>query len=166
LHPRGVYKLRITLDQRFPGILEECAEAMRAVRPSKAVKVGRVQMIGCIEVHAHWKHWPCLFPQHGPGRKHERRIRLLAWQIAIVDRYPDRLLRGLIHSDGYRGLNYVNGKGYPRYQFSNRSDDIKRIFCRGCDVYGVRWRQMNRWAISVARAPDVAKLDGIIGPKR
>ena len=21
----------------------------------------------------HWKHWPCLFPQHGPGRKHERR---------------------------------------------------------------------------------------------
>ena len=27
-----------------------------------------------------WKHWPCLFPQHGPGRKHERKIRLEAWQ--------------------------------------------------------------------------------------
>ena len=23
-----------------------------------------------------WMHWPCLFPQHGPGRKHERRSSL------------------------------------------------------------------------------------------
>ena len=27
-----------------------------------------------------WKHWPCLFPQHGPGRKHERPIVLEDWQ--------------------------------------------------------------------------------------
>jgi hypothetical protein len=101
----------------------------------------------------------------GPGRKHRRKIQLDPWQVRIVDSYPDQLLRGLIHSDGYRGTNYVNGRGYPRYQFSNRSKDIRGIFCRACDMYGVRWRQMNRWVISVARAPDVAKLDQVIGPK-
>ncbi|MGH2557009.1 MAG: hypothetical protein ACRDHO_15015 [Actinomycetota bacterium] len=163
--PRGVYKLRIIMDARYHGIIEECAIAMRGVRPSTDMKVGRVRNPGCIEICAHWKHWPCLFPQHGPGRKHERKIELQPWQLSIVDRHPDRLLRGLIHSDGYRGPNYVNGKSYPRYQFSNRSKDIRDIFCRACDVYGVRWRQMNRWVISIARAPDVAKLDDIIGPK-
>ena len=32
-----------------------------------------------------WQHWPCLFPQHGPGRKHERPIVLEHWQRVIVD---------------------------------------------------------------------------------
>lgn len=164
-YPRGVYKLRITLDQRYTGILGECADAMRVVRPSRAMKVGRVQKIGCIEVNAHWKHWACLFPQHGPGRKHERRIELVPWQETIAVQHPDRLLRGLIHSDGWRGLNHVNGKGYPRYQFCNHSKDIRDIFCRACDVYGVSWRQSTWKTISVSRAPDVAKLDLVVGPK-
>jgi hypothetical protein len=164
-HPRGVYKLRITLDQRYARILGECADAMRGVRPSRTMKVGRVQKIGCIEVNAHWKHWVCLFPQHGPGRKHERRIELVPWQVAIVDQHPDRLLRGLIHSDGWRGLNCVNGKGYPRYQFCNHSKDIRDIFCRACDQFGVAWRQSTWKTISVSRSPDVAKLDLVVGPK-
>jgi len=164
--PRGVYKLPIVLDKRYPMILQECSRAMQAIRPSTDMKIGWARNPGCIEISAHWKHWPCLFPQHGPGRKHERKIELRPWQELIIDQHPDRLLRGLIQSDGYRGLNYVNGKGYPRYQFSNRSSDIKEIFCRACDAYGVRWRRMNRWAISIARAADVARLDEVIGPKR
>jgi len=38
--------------------------------------------------------WPCLFPQHGPGRKHERKIELAPWQEAIVDREPEQFIRG------------------------------------------------------------------------
>jgi len=59
----------------------------------------------------------------------------------------------------------VNGKGYPRYQFTNESEDIRTIFCRACDLCGVEWRRMKRNAISVARKPSVAKLDEFIGPK-
>jgi hypothetical protein len=129
------------------------------------MKVGRVKKIGCIEVNSHWKHWACLFPQHGPGPKHKRKIELVPWQLAIVDRHPDRLLRGLIQSDGWRGLNFVNGKGYPRYLFTNHSEDIRHIFCRACDMYGVSWRPSNWKTISIARAPDVAKLDLVVGPK-
>jgi hypothetical protein len=164
-YPRGVYRLRITLDQRYPSILSECAQAVRSVRPSRAVRVGRFQKTGCIEIYACWKHWPCLFPQHGAGRKHERKIELAAWQREIAAAEPAKLLRGLIHSDGYRGLNWVKGRGYPRYQFKNESADIRAIFCQACSDYGVAWRKMNRNTISVARASDVTRLDQVIGPK-
>lgn len=168
--PRGVFKLRITLDQKYPGIIKECSEAMRAMRPPGAMSIGHVICPGCIEVNAHWKHWPCLFPQHGPGRKHLRNIELAEWQESIMRKHPGRMLRGLIHSDGYRGDNIIRAKGktyiYPRYQFCNYSGQIREIFCRACDEYGVRWRQMNRVTVAVSRREDVSKLDEVIGRKR
>jgi hypothetical protein len=71
----------------------------------------------------------CLIPQHGPGRKHERKIDLAEWQQAIVNREPEQLVRGLIHSDRCRVINrvVVNGKeyAYPRYFFAQVSTDIQ-----------------------------------------
>ncbi len=79
--------------------------------------------------------------------------------------YPKAFLRGLIHSDGCRVLNRVNGKPYPRYFFSQVSDDIRRIFCEACRMIGVQYT-WNRWdSVSIARAPSVAILDSFIGPK-
>jgi hypothetical protein len=142
---------------------------MAAVRPHSDMRVGFVQCQGCIEVHASWKHWPCLFPQHGIGPKHTRSIVLTDWQQDIVDAWPRLLLRGLVQSDGCRSNNRVRGRGkwysYPRYQFSNRSDDIRQIFCDACDVVGVPWRRMNRWTIAVSRREGVETLDCFIGPK-
>jgi hypothetical protein len=158
----GVFILRIALDNRYPGIIHECTNAMAAVSRRR---VGLGAKVACTEVHASWKHWPCLFPQHGPGRKHERPIVLAAWQQELVDRWPAMLLRGLIQSDGCRTLNPVNGKDYPRYQFVNASEEIRRIFTDTCDAYGVRWRPSAYRTISVSRRPDVAKLDAVIGPK-
>jgi hypothetical protein len=54
---------------------------------------------------------------------------------------------------------------YPRYQFSNRSEDIKQLFCEACDRLGVEWRRMNAYTISVARHRGVALLDEFVGPK-
>ena len=68
--------------------------------------------VGCIEICASWQHWPCLFPQHGPGRKHHRSIVLEDWQNRIVGCYPRQLLRGLIHSDGCRTINRVRDGRY------------------------------------------------------
>jgi hypothetical protein len=164
---RGAFfRLRIVLDERYLGIISECAVAIGAVRPSKD-RVTFNQNLGCIEVSSYWKHWPCLFPQHGRGPKHKRRIKLRAWQLAIVRQHPDKLLRGLIHSDGWRGENRVRGGkySYPRYNFSNTSDDIRQIFCDACDLLGVSWRRMNERNISVARAVDVARLDVVVGRK-
>ena len=54
---------------------------------------------------------------------------------------------------------------YPRYQFSNRSDDIRTLFTDTCDLIGVQWRPWGRYHISVARRESVAQLDSFIGPK-
>src|SRR5438309_2367314 len=76
--PRDVYKLRIVCADAYPGIMDEVAQAIRAVMPAN--RVGRVAKIGCTELTSYSKHWPCLFPQHGPGRKHTRPIVLADWQ--------------------------------------------------------------------------------------
>jgi hypothetical protein len=121
---------------------------------------------GCWEVYSFSKHWPCLFPQHGPGRKHERKIELTPWQQELVDLDPRPLVRGLLHSDGCRVLNWVNGTPYPRYHFSNVSADIRGIFGRACDQLGIEWRPNNRFSLSVARRASVALLDEFVGPKQ
>jgi len=76
-HARGVYRLRIYCADAYPELIRRCEDAMGEVI---ATKVSRVSCVGCTEVSSFSKHWPCLFPQHGPGRKHERRIELVPWQ--------------------------------------------------------------------------------------
>jgi hypothetical protein len=128
--------------------------------------VGRQPKTGCVEVYAYWKHWVCLFPQHGSGKKHLRPIELRPWQDEIAAAHPELLLRGLIHSDGSRTLNQVYGKIYPRYEFTNFSEGIREIFCRACNRYGISWTRPKWKAISIAHRRDVARLDLVIGPKR
>lgn len=164
-HRRGVFRLRIELDNAYPGIISECETAMRDVMPRSKVGVYRHPHQNSAQVAAYSKRWPCFFPQHGPGAKCKRRIWLAPWQKEIVAQHPKPFLRGLIHSDGWRGPNRVNGKAYPRYGFTNHSADIHRLFCDACDRVGVHWTQPSWRYISVARAADVAALDAFIGPK-
>ena len=162
-HPRGVYKLRISLDTRYPGIADECGRAIRAVMPNN--KIGKVGYGTWHEVYAYSKCWPCLFPQHGPGRKHEREIALAEWQGGLVRRWPALLLRGLIHSDGCRFQNTGRGWSHPRYSFANCSEGIRTIFCDACDLMGLHWTTAGEKTIYVSRKADVARLDRFVGPK-
>lgn len=75
-------------------------------------------------------------------------------------------LRGLIHSDGCRSINRIGGQyEYTRYQFSNRSDDIKALFVAACRSVGVECKRSNEWTISVSRRGDVARMDTFVGAK-
>ncbi|MBO1335423.1 helix-turn-helix domain-containing protein [Streptomyces sp. VRA16 Mangrove soil] len=172
---RNTYFLRIACADAWPGLITLCAEAMQAVRPAN--KVFRVQRQGCQSVTCYSNHWPCLFPQHGPGKKHNRKITLAFWQQEIVDAHPWAFIRGLIHSDGCRITNWtektVGGERkryeYPRYFFSNKSDDIRQLFTDTLDKLGVGWKQCarngNAFNISIARKQDVALVDAHVGPK-
>ena len=125
------------------------------------------------EVKAYSNHWPCLFPQHGPGRKHLRKIELADWQREIVERHPWELIRGLIHSDGCRIANWttrgvageVKRYEYPRYFFTNFSADSRGIHCWALDMVGVEWRYSNARNTSVAKRASVALMDTLVGPK-
>jgi hypothetical protein len=168
---RDVFALSIACGKAWPGLMADAKNAVSAVMP--ACGVFSVDRAGMIEVKSTSKHWPCLFPQHGPGRKHTRKIELAAWQRAIVERYPGDFARGLFHSDGYRGVNRVrrtlaDGEcvyEYPRYLFVNRSGDILRLCGQALDLLGVAWRFSKPTAISVARREAVARLDEFVGPK-
>ncbi|EST34021.1 hypothetical protein N566_19070 [Streptomycetaceae bacterium MP113-05] len=130
-----------------------------------------------MSVGAYSNHWPCLFPQHGPGKKHDRHIALEAWQEEIVDAHPWELIRGLIHSDGCRITNWttrmVAGKKkrfeYPRYFFTNKSDDIRGIFTDTLRRVGVEWTVLARghdpFNVSIARKASVALMEAHVGPK-
>ena len=166
-HPRGVYRLRIFQDNKYPNLIHQCAIAMNWVIPSR---IGLVQSQGCKEIASYSKHWPCVFPQHGLGPKHKRKIELEPWQRWIaIERHPQLLLRGLVHSDGCRINNRVRVRGkwyvYTRYMFTNHSDDIRGMFEEACERAGIEWRQMNQWTLSVAKRESVDKMDQFIGPK-
>jgi hypothetical protein len=168
---KGVWALRIICADAWPGLLEECKSALTALRPGK--KVSTLHWQGCTEVLAWWKHWPCLLPQHGPGKKHERKIELAPWQSEITDVHPAAFARGLFHSDGSRFLNRVRRPladgdhwyEYPRYMFTNESADILELCGEALDLLGVAWRYSRRNTISVARRDAVARLDQFVGPK-
>jgi hypothetical protein len=53
-----------------------------------------------------------------------------------------------------------------RYGFSNRSNDIKAIFCEHLDLLGIAWTRPNDKDIAVATRAGVAALDEFVGPKR
>jgi hypothetical protein len=149
----------------YPGIVAECAAAIEAVRPCARVGYATRPNNGAVEVYSYWKHWPLLFPQHGLGKKHERRIVLQPWQERLVDAGPCLLLRGLVHSDGCRSIN--TGRGgwrHPRYSFSNRSADIRALFCGACDRLDLHWTTAPH-TVYVSRKGDVARLDEFVGPK-
>lgn len=128
----------------------------------------------CFEVYSYSRAWPCLFPQHGPGTKHTRRIWLSRWQQRLAERWPESLIRGMIQSDGCRVQNnrgQSSSWSAPRYAFANMSTDLTSIFCTVCDRLGLRWTasfpsdESRTVSIYVSRKDDVARMDEFVGPK-
>jgi hypothetical protein len=173
-YDRRAYCYALGLDSAYPELIAEAVVAFeRIFPPSKAhryrwdelnreiVQISNVALL-------------VAFPQHGPGRKHKRKIELTDWQLELTRAHPGALVRGLIHSDGCRTINRFTTKlpsgrtkeyAYPRYFFSNESADIRAIFCAHVELLGVRWSQSNRRNISISDKKSVATLDEVVGPK-
>lgn len=168
---RTHFVLRVSCDATYPGIIADITARIEAVHPGAGVC--HVPAPGAVVVQNCWKHWPCLFPQHGPGRKHERVLGMQPWQWQIVEQHPAAFLRGLFHSDGARVNNWatrmVAGErkryDYPRWQFVNASDEIRQWCCAALDLLEVPWRHSGSCTISVSTRAGVARLDEVIGLK-
>lgn len=166
--------LEISLDPAYPGIVNECTTAIQRVVATRVKASQRTTPKGeAIRLVATSRFWPLAFPQHGPGKKHERAIVLTSWQQDVVDRFPQPFLRGLIHSDGSRVINRFRADlasgpheyAYPRYFFTNLSADIQGLFCASCERLGIRWTQSSHKNISVANRRSVEILDAFVGSK-
>ena len=161
----------ISCDAAYPGIVEDCRRAVELTGLPRRVRAQVDATTRCVRVVADSRRWPQAFPQHGPGRKHDRKIGLADWQREVVDRFPEEFLRGLLHSDGCRTMNRfkttlpsgrVAEYAYPRWFFSNRSADIRGLFCEYCERLGIRWTQSNPRNISVSHRRSVALLDSFV----
>ena len=161
---RQVWRLRVTLDAKYPGIIDRCRAAIDLLMPGQRAAILR-RADGCSEVLLYSKHWPCLLPQHGPGKKHLRPIRLEPWQEALVKEATEEFVRGLIDSDGCRVVANDRGVKSVRYHFSNRSDDIRALFCAALDDLGIPWTRPSKYQVAVYRKAAVARLDEFVGPK-
>jgi hypothetical protein len=171
---RNTWFLRVSLDGLYPEIVEECRDAIGITTLG-----GKTQVYGRAgsrvnTVQSGWKGWPDALPQLGRGMKHLRPIVLTDWQQDIVDEHPKQFIRGLIHSDGCRTINRFKTKlpsgrvaeyAYPRYFFSNLSEDIRRLFCEACEALGIRWTLSNPRNVSVSHRKSVALLEQFVGPK-
>jgi hypothetical protein len=157
-------RLEIALDARYPSVIEACAASMRAVHPRRCANI-RAKGETCVIVNSYGRHWLTLFPQHGPGRKHLRRIVLADWQRQLITANPIFMMRGLLDSDGSRFDRWVGGRCYPAYDFSNLSEDILGIFCWVADLLAVHYTRPSATDISIARRRDVAFLDARIPMK-
>jgi hypothetical protein len=172
--PPRTWTLRVSCDGAYPGIKREVRNAMETTFPGHTSRERRYAK-GDADIVAITH--PALgraFPQHGPGRKHEREIALTDWQLAITRSHPGELVRGLVHSDGCRVINRFSTRlpsgrvaeyEYVRYFFSNLSEDIRQIFWAHCSLLGIRVTQPNHRNLAVSHRDSVAIMERIVGAK-
>src|SRR3954471_15222448 len=80
--------LRISLDPRYPRVAERAGALLRATFVENAVNTVTADGGRTLVLCVYSRHMACLFPQHGPGKKHHRRIALEPWQRDAVARHP------------------------------------------------------------------------------
>jgi hypothetical protein len=174
LYPPNAWCLRIYNDRRYRSISDEILTAMRATFPGGRVRLTPSSNSEADVLSVRHPAIARAFPQHGPGRKHNRAIVLADWQLAVTRTHPGALIRGLIHSDGCRAVNRFRTKlpsgrtaeySYVRYFFSNMSADVRGIFAEHCQLLGIRVTQSNHRNLSVSHRDSVAILEELVGPK-
>ena len=158
-------RLRISLDERYPGLVDHVRALVAACFPSNEVSVGSVTGDRAAVVSLYSSHLPCVFPQHGAGKKRDRPIVLEPWQRALVEAAPWSLLRGLLLSDGCFFINRTGRYRYLSAEFTNLSNDSQELFCRTCDRVGVRYR-VNGRSVRIYRRESVQLLACFVGTKR
>jgi hypothetical protein len=158
------HRLRLSLDARYPTIVEQAVSLLERCFPQNSVGRHLEDGGSCAIVWIYSSHLTCLFPQHGPGKKHHRPIVLEPWQERIIEAEPWGFLRGCIRSDGCIFINPTGAYRYLSYEFANSSPDIREIFLSTCELVGVTCRTY-RNKIRICRRESVQLLAANVGIK-
>jgi hypothetical protein len=170
-HPR-TQRLRVALDEKYPRIIADVRALLERCFPHN--QIDEVQSKGCVHVSLYSIHLSCVLPQHGLGRKHERRLVLEPWQREIVEAAPWPFIRGCIRTDGCAFINRTDihrdqPYEYLSYEFCNMSKDIVDLFVETCERVGVFTRvncdRRGRWDVRINRRVSVALMLDHVGLK-
>jgi hypothetical protein len=159
------HRLRLSLDARHGEVVAVARGLLARVFPRNPVSVAHLDGGATAVLSVYSRHLPCLLPQHGVGKKHDRPIVLEPWQEELVAQAQWSLLRGLLWSDGCFFINRTGPYSYLSASFSNRSADIVALFCRTCDQVGVRYTTTG-CSVRICRRSSVADLAAFVGTKR
>jgi hypothetical protein len=164
-HSARTERLRIYLDARYTTVVDESEALLHRGFPGN--RVGRVQGKSAgsmVVLSVYHRHLSCLLPQHGPGKKHERRIALESWQQHVASAEPWAFLRGCIRSDGCAFINRTGRYEYLSYHFGNLSPDIRDLFVATCAEVGVHCCISGKH-VRINRRACVAKFEEHVGLK-
>lgn len=164
-------RLRLAMDAKYPQVIADAKSLLERSFPVNPVGLVSAQGGTMFYVSVYCSHLGCLFPQHRPGKKHERRIVLESWQDQLLQTAPWPFLRGCIRSDGCAFINRTGPYEYLSYDFNNLSKDIVDLFAYACDLVGITdyrvtsGNSRGRWDVRINRRKSVAEMLEHVGLK-
>lgn len=121
-------------------------------------KINYVDFMSYISIYVYSNKLPQLFPQHGSGKKQDRKIEFLDWQNEIINH--KHLFAGLLHSDG----SIYNDRKYRMCDFTNYSEDILNIYKLCLDNLNLNYTT-SKHRIFIRNRPDILWIEENIGDK-
>lgn len=162
------FYFRIFQDSKYVNLIQYCRQQLEVLFPKNKTRL--LNQNNCTVIIIAKKNLPHWFPQHGPGKKHNRDIILEKWQEEILEKYSKDFIKGLIHSDGSR-YTQTQGKYISIfYNFTNLSKDIMNLFQKYLDKLDIKYTSRvktngKQLMCEIRRKKEVLKLDEFIGPK-
>ncbi len=158
------WRLRIFLDVKYPKLNEFVIQQLQQLFPKNKVSIIDFKTYWGISVYSN--KIISLFPQHGEGMKHTRKIELSDWQDEIIK--SKDFVKGLFHSDGsyYFRKNKRGDLKYPAYDFRNESDDLHELFQKHCENLNILTTFSTKPKTThIYKKIEVSNMMGIVGTK-
>lgn len=166
------YRLRISATIKYANIITTIKKSLQLILPHNSIY--ETVSNGCTAVTINSNSLPEIFPQHGIGRKHEREIKLVEWQLKYLEENSKHLARGLFHSDGCRYAFSKDNLDRCFYSFVNCSTDIHQIYQECLKLNNILFtvndkviKQGNSpaWSTLIYRKSEVDKAFAFLGEK-
>lgn len=164
------FRLCVFPDAKYPAIVDDVEALLGRCFPSNKVSCSSQYEGTMATLSVYCSHLPCLFPQFGPGRKHERDVSLEPWQQEIISVYPWPFIRGLIRTDGCSFTNRTGPYEYLSFGFANCSEIIINLMCQALEGVEVDYRRTFNpkrgiWHVRINRRASVERMVERIGVK-
>ncbi len=162
-------RLQLVNDNQYPLDTLEWQQNIQTIFPDNKVSLYRRLSSNATDVQMYSRKLPDLFPQLGPGKKHDRKIELADWQRVIIEEHPEQFIRACFQTDGCIYLQKVGKYAYKRYTFVNKSKDITEIFLYALSLLGIKkdlyWHSKGIYCIQNFQREHLLILEKIISCK-
>lgn len=133
----GVYRMRFFNDVKYPINSEEWRTELHKLFPNHVVSRTKPSDRNIWLISLYGRRIPVLFPHVGKGMKHERKLNIQDWQKDIIEKEPEKFIKGCIESDGSIYEQTVGKYKYVRYNFSNNSEEIASLLILALSKVGI-----------------------------